>query len=130
MAPPLNVAMVSRWIADGTYDHLLGAMRAEAAHRQRIARAALAGLDYDGHPEGYHFWLRLPDRMRARDLADLMRPTGLSVIAAERFAAGASSLQAVRVSLGGLIGEEQLSRGLRILHGYATTPLLRTSTLI
>jgi DNA-binding transcriptional MocR family regulator len=130
MAPPLNVAIVARWIADGTYDRLLGGMRAEAAHRQSIAAEALAGLDYDSHPQGYHLWLRLAEGIRPRDLADLMRATGLSVTAAEQFAVEAADAQAVRVSLGGLAGHGQLRQGLRIVHGYATASRLRPAALI
>lgn len=130
MAPPLNVAIVGQWLIDGTYDRLLDCMRTEAKHRQAIAQDALQGLDFASHPQGYHLWLQLAPSIRPRDLADLMRPTGLSVMAAEQFAAVGGSANAVRVALGGPANHDQLRRGLDILHGYATAPRLRAAALI
>lgn len=123
MAPPLNMAMMTRWIGDGTAPRLIAAMRAEAARRQALAARLLDGLDFTAHPQGYHLWLRLPHVIAPNDLADAMRPTGLSVMPADRFAAGNSSANAVRVSLGGLADDDQLVRALRILHGHASGPV-------
>jgi DNA-binding transcriptional MocR family regulator len=120
MAPPLNTAMLTRWIDDGTAARLIAAMRAEAARRQALAARLLDGLDFTAHSQGYHLWLRLPDTLAPNDLADAMRPTGLSVMPADRFAAGDARANAVRVSLGGLADEDQLVRALRILHGHAS----------
>ncbi|HSX54163.1 MAG TPA: PLP-dependent aminotransferase family protein [Sphingomonas sp.] len=119
MAPPLNAAMLTRWIGDGTATRLIAAMRAEAARRQTLAADLLRGLDFTAHPQGYHLWLRLPDAVAPNDLADAMRPTGLSVMPADRFGAGDARVNAVRVSLGGLADDDQLARALRILHGHA-----------
>lgn len=130
MAPPLNVAVVSRWIEDGSYARLLDAMRQEAGQRQAIVRAVLEGLDYRIHPQGYHLWLPLTGSMTGSDLAERMRSTRLSVIGADRFAVGTPGANAVRVSLGGPISPEQLTQGLRILHGYAMAPDLRSAALL
>ncbi|HEY0622713.1 PLP-dependent aminotransferase family protein [Sphingomonas sp.] len=121
MAPPLNAAMLTRWIDDGTAAHLVAAMRDEAARRQALAAQLLAGLDFTAHPQGYHLWLRLPGAVAPDDLADAMRPTGLSVMPANRFATNGAQTNAVRVSLGGLADDDQLARALRILHGHAAT---------
>ena len=120
MAPPLNTAMLTRWIDDGTATRLIAAMRAEAARRQALAARLLDGLNFTAHPQGYHLWLRLPDAVAPNDLADAMRPTGLSVMPADRFAVDNAQANAVRVSLGGLADDDQLVRALRILHGHAT----------
>lgn len=120
MAPPLNAAMLSRWIDDGTCMRLVAAMRDEASRRQALAASLLKGLDFTAHPQGYHLWLRLPDAVAPNDLADAMRPTGLSVMPADRFSVDGAPANAVRVSLGGLADDDQLIRALRILHGHAT----------
>lgn len=120
MAPPLNAAMLTRWIHDGTATRLIAAMRAESSRRQALAAQLLDGLDFTAHPQGYHLWLRLPGSVAPNDLADAMRPTGLSVMPADRFAVDEANANAVRVSLGGLAGDDQLVRALRILHGHAT----------
>ncbi len=122
MAPPLNVALVSAWISNGTFDALLAKMRDESAKRQRLASELLAGLDVSSHPEGYHLWLRLPPDLSARDIADLMRPTGLSVIPSERFAVADAGPEAVRVSFGGSISPDRLKSALLRLKGYADAP--------
>lgn len=129
MAPPLNVAMVSAWITNGTFDQLLGKMREESSQRRMLALEALGELDVSSHPEGYHLWLRLPPRLSGRDIADLMRPTGLSVIPAERFKVGESRSEAVRISLGGTMPIDRLNSALRILRGYVNAPA-RMSALI
>ncbi len=57
MAPPLNAAMVSRWIGDGTFERLVEAMRAEIAWRQELATTLLGDLAGARSAEGYHLWL-------------------------------------------------------------------------
>lgn len=130
MAPPLNAAAISSWIEDGTFDRLLAAMRAEAEGRQRLAGGMLASLDFTAHPQGYHLWLRLPEGLRAKPLVELMRPTGVSVIDAERFSVGDADMEAVRVSLGGSLSPDRLTRALRLLQGYVAAPAMRSSALV
>jgi DNA-binding transcriptional MocR family regulator len=129
MAPPLNVAMVSAWITDDTFELLLGSMRLENAKRQLIAAELLADFDISAHPEGYHVWLSLPSRLTGRDVADFMRPTGLPVIPAERFNVGDAGPEAARISLGGAISIDRLRNALLILQGYANAPV-RMSPLV
>ncbi|WEK47234.1 MAG: PLP-dependent aminotransferase family protein [Candidatus Andeanibacterium colombiense] len=117
MAPPLNVALVCQWIADGTWDRLVGLMRREAAERQALARAILSGADYSSDPHGYHLWVRLSGGTAPGAVTELLRPTGLSAVPAERFAVGPHSEAAVRISLGGPLSPERLADGLRLLRG-------------
>lgn len=122
MAPPLNVAIVSEWVRNGTFARLLGAMRAEAQRRQALAQQHLTGVDHASHPDGYHLWLRLPESVDMTSLDEVARITGLTMIPASRFAVGTASLQAVRLSLGGAVDDESLVHGLRRLHGWVTAP--------
>lgn len=116
MAPPLNAALVTLWLRDGTFDRLVEAVRAEATARQRIAARELAGLDYGARPEGYHLWLRLGGGVRAADLAAALRPAGLSIVPAEAFAVRVEDAEAaVRISIGGAIDHERLRRALQRL---------------
>jgi DNA-binding transcriptional MocR family regulator len=122
MAPPLNTALVGAWLDDGTYDRLLDGMRREATRRQTLAGEILNGLSYRAHARGYHLWLTLPQGMPATDLTDIMRPTGLSLVAGERFRAGPGDDQHIRVSLGGSIDLDRLGRALRLLRAHIETP--------
>jgi DNA-binding transcriptional MocR family regulator len=125
MAPPLNAAMVRTWLDDGRYDRLVQAMRNEAMRRQAIAADILAGLPYQAHPEGYHLWLPLPAGLDGAELADAMRPSGLSVVAGDRFRVAPGTDQAVRISLGGLIEMPRLARALHLIRGHFDTPRQR-----
>ncbi|MBU3076625.1 PLP-dependent aminotransferase family protein [Sphingomonas quercus] len=133
MAPPLNAALVSLWLRDGTFGRLIAAVREEAVARQRIVSRALAGLDYATHPEGYHLWLRLDAaHMPApAELAAMLRPAGLSAVSAQAFAArpDEASPPAVRISFGGAMDHERLRRALQRLeallhHGHARATAL------
>lgn len=134
MAPPLNVAMVCSWLADGSFVECVDAMRAEAAWRQRLADEILGppiGTHARGrHPEGYHFWLPLPAGVTSGALSEAMRPTGLSVVPGERFALEPGQGDAVRVSLGGPISRERLESALRVLHVHLTSPHAGTMPLV
>lgn len=130
MAPPLNAALVTHWLAGRNFTRLIEAMRREANGRRTLALELLAGLQVHSQPEGYHLWLELPAGVIANDLAQAMRPTGMSVIAGDRFAVGQPAEQAVRVSLGGLIDRGRLSRALRMLHGHIASPGRRTAPIV
>lgn len=121
MAPPLNAALVRTWLDDGRYDRLVEAMRNEAARRQAVAADILRGLPYRAHAEGYHLWLPLPDGLNGAELADAMRPSGMSVVAGDRFRVAPGTEQAVRVSLGGLIDRTRLAGALRLMRGHIDT---------
>ncbi|CAN5458318.1 PLP-dependent aminotransferase family protein [soil metagenome] len=131
MAPPLNAAMVGAWLADGTFQRLLEAMRAEAEARQAVARVALGKLEYFAHPQGYHLWLPLPEHIAATDLAGRMSPSGLSIVPSHSFAVSdRDSGNAVRVSLGGPLKRERLGSALRLLHGHITAPAERPAPMV
>jgi DNA-binding transcriptional MocR family regulator len=111
MAPPLNAALVSLWLRDGSLARMIAAVRAEAVARQRMIAPALAGIDHAIHPEGYHLWLRLGEATSASEIVAALRPTGLSVVPAEAFAVDRDQpARAVRLSIGGAIGHERLRR--------------------
>ncbi|MEG3152886.1 PLP-dependent aminotransferase family protein [Sphingomonas sp. ZT3P38] len=130
MAPPLNAALASRWLSDGTFDRLVTAMRSEIVARQALADSVLGAVTHRRSAEGYHLWLPLPDRRAADDLVNAMRQHGLSVIASASFAVGRRDEHAVRVSLGGPADRERLVRGLRILHGYVSQPIGKAAALV
>jgi DNA-binding transcriptional MocR family regulator len=114
MAPPLMVALVTRWLQDGSADRIIAAIRSEAAARQRIAAQALAGVRYAADPRGHHIWLSLPPHWsNAAFLAHLQRQ-GLAVVAGEVFSLGAAP-HAIRVSLGAARSRAELATALDIL---------------
>jgi len=118
MAPPLNAALITLWLRDGSFATLVEAVRAEGIARQRIVARHLKGLDYAAHPEGYHLWLRLADGIGAAELAAIVRPAGLSIVPGEAFAIDKARPEAaVRILIGGAIDHDRLARALERLEG-------------
>jgi DNA-binding transcriptional MocR family regulator len=118
MAPPINAALVTSWLRDGSFARLVAAVRTEGVARQRIAARHLAGSDYAAHPEGYHIWLRLPEGADPAALAAGLGPDGLSIVPGEAFACEARTAErAVRLSIGGAIDHMHLDRAFARLAG-------------
>ena len=113
MAPPLNAALVTAWMRDGSFDRLVAGVRAEAVARQRLVARCLEGLNYATHAEGYHLWLDLGPDVDPAELVARISPLGLSIVSGETFAVarqGGSSH--VRISVGGALDHARLERAL------------------
>lgn len=122
MAPPLNVAMVSLWLADGTIDTLIDAVRKEASWRQRLAHTILGDGRHSAHAQGYHLWLPLTGDIQPDTLAAALALDGLSAVQSDRFAVATDAPKALRISLGGTIDRRGLSRALHRLAAQLWTP--------
>lgn len=115
MAPPLNAALVTRWIEDGSFERLVAETCAEAMRRQAIAAEVLSPISYAAHPRGYHLWVPLnPDNSAARVAASLVG-AGLTAIPADSFSPYGASAPSLRISLGGAIDTPSIRRGLTML---------------
>ncbi|HEX6715772.1 MAG TPA: PLP-dependent aminotransferase family protein [Pyrinomonadaceae bacterium] len=116
MAAPLMAEIAAEWILDGTADRLVEQKRAEAAARQSIAGAALAGFHFDAHPLSFHLWLHLPEPWRSNEFSAQLRRRGVAVTPAEAFVPGREEPpHAVRVCLGAARSRAQLEKGLGII---------------
>ena len=122
MAPPLNAAMLSLWLADGRFDTLVGAVRKEAAWRQKLARTVLGETRHAAHPQGYHLWLPLTEDRNPDALAATLALDGLSAVPSHRFAVSSGAPKALRISLGGTIDRRTLSRALHRLAAHLWSP--------
>ncbi|HET8727919.1 MAG TPA: PLP-dependent aminotransferase family protein [Alphaproteobacteria bacterium] len=131
MAPPLTVALVTRWIEDGSYERVIAAVREEASARQRLAKRFLDPDGYAAHPEGYHLWVRLPDDVRRADVVAAAARAGLSLVASDVFAVdGRTCPNAVRVSLGGPRSREMVAQGLGVLDALMRQAAAPTAAVI
>jgi DNA-binding transcriptional MocR family regulator len=132
MASPLDAAVVTRWIAEGTAARITRALRDEAALRQALARRVLArGLP---KPQaiangGWHLWLPLPPGVPRGSFVEASRRRGVGVIAADVFAVrdvdapgGSPVPDAVRLCLGGPLDLAALRRGLEVVRDLASHP--------
>ncbi|WP_316976342.1 aminotransferase-like domain-containing protein [Shumkonia mesophila] len=115
MAPPLGAAIASLWIADGTAAALEEEKRREAHARQRMAAAALpAAWGRSTHPFSMHFWLKLPDGLRADDAVGAALAAGVRVAPGRAFAVQGAP-NAIRLALGRPLRREDLAEALRRL---------------
>jgi DNA-binding transcriptional MocR family regulator len=118
MPPPLNAALLTRWLEDGSYDRLVAETRGEAKARLSLAAEVLPAGRYAADGCGYHLWVPLADGADAVEVATGLNGVGMTAIPSDRFAAGETGAPALRVSLGGAIDRAGLRRGLRALEGW------------
>lgn len=122
MAPPLNTALVARWLVDGSLARLTSAVRLESS--ARIADAAsLFGPQACWQPEGYHIWLPLPPGLNANEIAAQAMARGLPAVPSNIFAVDPGNAdQALRISLGGSATRSRVAREIRRLEAMLTLP--------
>ncbi|HVZ04428.1 PLP-dependent aminotransferase family protein [Hyphomicrobium sp.] len=130
MAPPLNAALASSWIVEGVLEEIRGAIREEAAARQRIARSALRQFAFAAEPHGHHVWLQMPSYWRANDLAEHAERVGIAVIPSAAFAVSEPVYEAVRISLGAAEDRQVLADGLTRLADLLAQPVLPAKAIV
>ncbi|BAT59571.1 putative HTH-type transcriptional regulator YjiR [Variibacter gotjawalensis] len=102
MASPFTVALVTRWIEDGTADTILRFIRSETAARQKLATDILPAGSYRGDPLSFNIWLPLPKPWTRSVFIEHMRPMGVGVVASDAFFVGGDEApEAVRICLCG-----------------------------
>lgn len=97
-ATSLGSAIASSWIADGTAGELETERRMEVRARQEIAAAILPGDFSYLRSDGMHFWLMLPEKMRAQPFVDGLAARGVRTAPGSAFGVDCSP-NAVRISL-------------------------------
>uniref|UniRef100_UPI001904425C aminotransferase-like domain-containing protein n=1 Tax=Streptomyces adelaidensis TaxID=2796465 RepID=UPI001904425C len=75
----------TRWIGDGTVDRLTEAKRADAATRQRLVAAQLAGFAVRGDARAYYAWWELPEPWRADTFCAAAAARGVAVTPGSAF---------------------------------------------
>lgn len=131
MPPPLNLAVCTQWLGDGTWAKLLGEVREECLARQAIVRECLPHGCYHSASAGYHLWIPLDNATHPFELESRLRPLGVSVVSSEQFRVGAADgRRAVRLSIGGGLDRGRLERALRLLDAVLHHRAGRTSPLV
>jgi DNA-binding transcriptional MocR family regulator len=111
----LMVALVTRWLTDGSADAIITAIRDEAKERQKLAAEVLARHSFARHPNGHHIWIPLPRHWNRTEFASHVQWQGLAIVTAETFSVEDSQPRAIRVSLGAANNRAELVRALEIL---------------
>ena len=120
MASPLDIALDTQWLLDGTLLQLGAAVAAESAERQVLAREILGEDSFRSSAVGYHLWIPRPD-------ADFQNTTSLSllgalpVVPASIFSVEPTGReQSLRVSLGAARSRDKLTADLSRLKAWIT----------
>ncbi|MBY6261113.1 PLP-dependent aminotransferase family protein [Azospirillum sp. 412522] len=113
--PPVPAAVATQWIADGTADALLTAIRAEGSARQRMARDLLPADTLNAHAQGFHLWLSLPPAWTRGEFAAHLRSHGIAAAVSDTFLTAGPAPEALRICLGAPIGRADCRRMLEIL---------------
>ncbi|GES46667.1 GntR family transcriptional regulator [Rhizobium dioscoreae] len=128
MASPLNMALATRWIEDGTADGILRFIRTEAAARQEMVADTLPSGSYRADPISFNIWLPLGNGWTRATFGSHMRNAGIGVVASDAFTVDGVAPEAVRVCLGGPIGREALKGALSFMaHALQGPPELAAS---
>lgn len=112
MAPPLSVAVATRWIQDGTAQQILAAIRAEAMERQHLAAHILPPGLATGHPQGHHLWLTLPGGWTDLSFVAAAKRAGAALVPGLTFAIATGLGQHARVGLGAAPDRATLAQAL------------------
>jgi len=128
MASPLNVALATRWIEDGTADGILRFIRAESAARQAMVANILPAGSYNADPISFNIWLPLTNGWTRSTFGSHMRNSGIGVVASDVFTVDGTAPEAVRVCLGGPISRERLQGALDFMaHALEGPPEMAAS---
>jgi DNA-binding transcriptional MocR family regulator len=111
----LMVALVARWLQDGSAEAMIDAIRNEAAARQKLAAEVLARHAFSAHPSGHHIWLPLSRSWSRTEFASHIQRQGLAIVTAEPFSVEETQPNAIRVSIGAASSRYELVRALEIL---------------
>jgi len=122
MPVPLMVALVMRWLADGSADAIISAITAEAVARQKLAAKVLAGQPYAARPRGHHVWLTLPPAWTRADFATHLQHQGLAVVTSDSFSVDDRPPHAIRVALGAARSRSDLVAALNVLATALKSP--------
>jgi DNA-binding transcriptional MocR family regulator len=115
MASPVTMAIVTRWITDGTADRIRRFVRKEASARQKIAAQCLPNANFVSDPEAFNIWLTLPHGWHRADIMGRMAGRGLGIVPSDAFVVSGSAKEQLRICLGGPITREQLREQLEFL---------------
>lgn len=128
MASPLNVALATRWIEDGTADAVLRFIRAEAAARQEMVASIFPSGSYRADPISFNIWLPLAGGWTRSTFGSHMRNSGIGVVASDAFTVTGPAPEAVRVCLGGPITRDRLKGALDFMaHALEGPPEMAAS---
>jgi len=120
MVSPLNLALLGRWIEDGTAAEIQAFVRKAAAERQMLAAEVLQECFTEADPLAFNLWLTLPRGTSRAEVMGRMATRQIGIMPSDAFTVAGLPEEAVRVCLGGPIGLEELREDLIALNDAVT----------
>ncbi|KAJ54351.1 GntR family transcriptional regulator [Actibacterium mucosum KCTC 23349] len=112
MTSPLNLALLSTWIEQGTADAVVAETRRVARRRQDLAARVLPDVTFESQPEAFNIWMQPPLGLSRAEV--LARTAGgpIGIVPSDVFTVGVAPGEFLRVCLGGPLTESALEDGL------------------
>lgn len=117
MVSPLTGMLATRWIADGTAEAVLDAVREESRARQRLVARHLPAAAVQTREAAFHTWLSLPAPWSRAVFVEALRRRGIGAVASDVFAVTAPAPEAVRLCLGGPVDRAAVGAALETIGG-------------
>jgi len=106
----------SDMIESGSLKSLIEAKRKEGRSRQQKTRELLSDYQLNGHKNGWHIWLTLPDGLSSSELNENLLKRGVEIVPSGAFSvANKSQQQGIRIALGGEMDFNRVVEGLNII---------------
>ncbi|MET1413556.1 PLP-dependent aminotransferase family protein [Roseibium sp. HPY-6] len=115
MASPVTMALATRWIQDGTADHIRRFIRRETRARQELASEIMSDFEFAADPVSFNIWLKLPENLSRAAIVGQMSGKGLGLVPSDPFTVGGNPTEHIRVCLGGRISRDELKTALQLL---------------
>lgn len=115
MVTPLMAEIGSRWIEDGTAEHLLNWQMDALGKRNQLAAEILAGIPFHSSKNGMHVWLPMPGSWTEDAFVAHARLNGVAIAPGSAFAMSDTvNKRGVRICLGAET-LQSLERGLNVI---------------
>lgn len=117
MATPIAFELVTTWMENGQAVKLRTQQSQEIRRRKKLVHHLIDGCEYIEHSDSPHFWISVPDPLRAAEIEAEMKLNNYLVSTAEKFAVGhAVAPQFIRASVCDTsVGDQTLINGFTIL---------------
>jgi DNA-binding transcriptional MocR family regulator len=111
----LMVALVTRWLQDGSADVIIGAILNEASARQKLAADVLVQHAYSRHPNGHHILVPFAAQLGQDGVRVACSKVRVGYRYRRIIQRRESPPNAIRVSLGAASSRAELVRALEVL---------------